>query len=187
VKLHKVSAFTASQARAILQIASKLLLGNESFQGIYLLRKYRAKKPENQVAHKHTTTSKQKEFLSPAEKEFKEYLRQHLPEEIEIHCKVRLADILNTETTYRRIIMMHVDFVLLDANTQKIILVLELDDKSHDTEKAKERDAIKNEALRQSGIKYTRIPNKEKYNPTIIKNIVDFCSNKLTGTTSFHN
>ena len=122
-----------------------------------------------------------KEFLSPSEKEFKKYLHQNLPENIEIHCKVRLADILKSETKYRRIIMMHVDYVLFNEDMQPI-LAIELDDKSHETPEAKERDAIKNNALDESGIKYTRVPNDQKYHPAIIKNIVAFCNKEITKT-----
>ena len=131
--------------------------------------------PFDTSTKKEFTDVQPKEFLSPAEKEFKEYLRQRLPEDIEIHCKVRLADILKTETKYRKIIMMHIDFVLLDANTQKVMLAIELDDKSHDTAKAKERDAIKNEALYKSGIKLIRVPNSDKYHPALIKKIIEYC------------
>ena len=86
------------------------------------------------------TPKNEKKFLTPAKIEFKKHLRQNLPENIEIHCKVRLADIIKKETTYRRIMMMHVDYALLNTNTEEIILVIELDDKSHETEKAKEPD-----------------------------------------------
>ena len=125
---------------------------------------------------------KEKEFLSTAEKEFKKYLRQNLPANIEIHCKVRLADILKSETKFRRIIMMHVDYVLIDEESQNIILAIELDDESHNTPEARERDAIKNNVLDESGIKYTRIPNDQKYHPAIIKNIVEFCKMKIATT-----
>ena len=123
-------------------------------------------------------TQREKEFLSPAEKEFKTYLHQNLPTNIEIHCKVRLADILKQETKSRRIIMMHVDYLLLDQKKQEPILVIELDDKSHNTPKAKERDSIKNDALKKSGISYFRVPNYKKHDPNIIQKIVDLCNNK---------
>jgi hypothetical protein len=105
---------------------------------------------EEQVQIINKKQNTKKEFLSPSEKEFKKYLRQNLPENIEIHCKVRLADILKSETKYRRIIMMHVDYVLFNEDMQPI-LAIELDDKSHETPEAKERDAIKNKPL-ESGL-----------------------------------
>ena len=121
---------------------------------------------------------KTKEFLSPSETEFKRYLEQNLPDNIEIHCKVRLADILASETSYRRIIMMHVDFVLFDKTTQQVVLAIELDDQSHNTPKARQRDEIKNNALKESEVKYVRVPDDKKYNPVIINNIVKFCKQK---------
>jgi len=117
--------------------------------------------------------AKTREFLSPSEKEFKKYLRQNLPANIEIHCKVRLADILKSETNYRRIIMMHIDYVLIDEEAQNVLLAVELDDESHNTPEARERDAIKNNALEESGINLIRIPVSKKYHPAIITNIID--------------
>jgi very-short-patch-repair endonuclease len=152
-----------------------LIAGITLIVTLKIWRKYTSKKKQEKESKPHKN---EKKFLSPAEKEFKKYLRQNLPENIEIHCKVRLADILKTETTYRRIMMMHVDYALLDADTQEIVLVIELDDTSHETEKAKERDAIKNNALKESRIKFTRIPDSKKYHPIIINEIVEFCRNK---------
>ena len=34
-------------------------------------------------------------IVTPTEKKFKEYLQQHLPQSIEIHCKVRFLDVLH--------------------------------------------------------------------------------------------
>jgi len=116
---------------------------------------------------------KTKEFLSASEKEFKKYLRQNLPANIEIHCKVRLADILKSETNYRRIIMMHIDYVLIDEETQNVLLAIELDDEPHNTPEARERDAIKSNALEESGINLIRIPVSKKCHPAIITNIID--------------
>jgi len=147
--------------------------------GIIVLFKY-IKPRQNEILKENISginrEKKQKDFLSPAELEFKNYLHRNLPENIEIHCKVRLADILKTETSYRRIIMMHVDFALFEKNTSKIVLVIELDDKSHGTEKAKERDSIKNSALQENGIPYMRVLNSKKYDPIYIERIIDFCS-----------
>ena len=76
--------------------------------------------------------------------------------------------------------MMHVDYVLIDEETQNVILAIELDDESHNTPEAKERDAVKDNALKESGIKLARIPDGKKYHPVIIGNIVEFCRSKTT-------
>ena len=74
--------------------------------------------------------------------------------------------------------MMHVDYALLNEDTQEIILVIELDDNSHETEKAKKRDIIKDNALKESKIEFIRIPDSKKYHPAIIEKIVELCKNK---------
>jgi hypothetical protein len=71
---------------------------------------------------------------------------------------------------------MHVDYVLVAAKTQRIILAIELDDKSHNTPEALERDDIKNGALRRARIKYARIRVENMYNIDNMKKIVDFCA-----------
>ena len=132
---------------------------------------------------KNNDRKQKQQFLTSSEKRFKKLLHQNLPKNIEIHCKVRLADILKWETHRQSIKMMHVDYLLVDENMQPIF-VIELDDKSHDTPKQKERDARKDNALNESEIKYARISNRspddEKNHPAIMKNIVEFCKMKVS-------
>ena len=141
--------------------------------------------PSAPIPYNH---SERNDFLSSTEKEFKKNLKQWLPENIEIHCKVRLADTLGIKSAQRldvkkpedlSILLMHADFVLLDATTQRIILVLELDGKSHESEDAKQRDTRKNNALKENKIPFKRLSDQQRNDPTILKKIVDFC-NKQT-------
>jgi len=71
--------------------------------------------------------------------------------------------------------MMHIDFTLVNIETQEIILAIELDDDSHNRKKSKERDEIKNAALAGSRVYYARIPVDKMYDENIMKKIVDFC------------
>ena len=75
--------------------------------------------------------------------------------------KVRLLDIVKPrsgekkyKTLLYKIQSTHVDFVICDQNL-KIKAIIELDDKSHDTEKGKERDAFVDTVLK--GVGYTVI------------------------------
>ena len=133
------------------------------------------------------SNKKKNTIVSPTEKEFKEYLHQHLPANIEIHCKVRFADVLSSDVTNelniwkdKKIFMMHVDYTLVIRETQEIILAIELDDKSHARKKTIINDAKKNEMLAKSKVYYARIQVDKMYDPTIIKKIVDFCKRKTT-------
>ena len=137
------------------------------------------------------TSEKKNTIVTPTEKEFKEYLHQHLPTNIEIHCKVRFADVLRSEITDKlniwkdkKIFMMHIDYTLVIKETQEIILAIELDDKSHRRKKAIINDTRKNEMLTQSKVWYARIPIEKMYDPTIMKKIVTFCKKKLRTTST---
>ena len=135
--------------------------------------------------------SRKRKFLSHSEREFKERLQEKLPPNIEIHCKAQLRDVLESEIADalnydnkkdRQIGMMHLDYVLIDKKTERVILVIELDGSSHSKYKAKWRDRLKNTILHQSSIPLRRVPDlpdAKKNHPAIIDNIVDFCENEI--------
>ena len=126
-------------------------------------------------------------IVTPTEKKFKEHLRQHLPAIIEIHCKTGLIDILHPEIKkklnntwkYKKYYMMHVDFTLVLSETQEIILVIELDDKSHISEKAKINDAAKNEILEASKVDIIRVPVENMFDSNIRERIIETCKLSL--------
>lgn len=78
--------------------------------------------------------------------------------------KVRIADILDVRTDdaqenkiwFRTMAQMHVDFTILDQNN-KLLCALELDDSSHDTEKAREKDRFKSGCFEKAGIPLYRM------------------------------
>ena len=79
--------------------------------------------------------------------------------ELEIFPKVRLEDIIepqrndkNWQTAFNKIKAKHIDFVLCENQTFKPKLVIELDDKSHITEKRIQRDQFVDEALKSAHI-----------------------------------
>ena len=129
-------------------------------------------------------------IVTPTEKKFKEYLHQHLPENIEIHCKVRFVDVLPEDVTkefntwkHKKYFMSHIDFTLVIRETQEIILAIELDDKSHHRKKTIEDDAKKNEMLIKAEVWRARVPVDKMFDPTIIEKIVKFCKKKIATTT----
>ena len=80
-----------------------LIAGITLIVTLKIWRKYTSKKKQEKESKPH---KKEKKFLSPAEKEFKKYLRQNLPENIEIHCKVlpdeELSGVLRHELAHYR-------------------------------------------------------------------------------------
>lgn len=70
--------------------------------------------------------------------------------ELQICPKVRVADIVSIkkgtkdrQKWFNKISSKHVDFLLCDYD-MNIVLIVELDDRSHETERAKQSDALKN-------------------------------------------
>lgn len=57
---------------------------------------------------------------------------------------------------FAKISQKHVDFVICDEDLQ-VYFALELDDSSHDTEKAREKDLFKDRAFKAAGIPLKRI------------------------------
>ena len=57
---------------------------------------------------------------------------------------------------FAKISQKHVDFVICDEDCQ-VYFAVELDDSSHDTEKAKEKDLFKDRAFKAAGIPLKRI------------------------------
>ncbi len=90
-------------------------------------------------------------ILTERERSFYRILRPIADKlELQICPKVRVADIVSIEKGTRdwqkwfnKIRSKHVDFLLCDYD-MNIVLIIELDDRSHETERAKKNDALKN-------------------------------------------
>ncbi|HBC1012802.1 TPA: DUF2726 domain-containing protein [Escherichia coli] len=94
-------------------------------------------------------------------------LHKKIKPEFYLMAQVRVADIIKPSKKYpykskeyialfRQISQWHVDYIIL-SNEFNIICAIELDDKTHEQPKRKERDEIINEAFRQSGVPLLRI------------------------------
>lgn len=89
-----------------------------------------------------------------------------------IFPKVRLGDVVSgregDETDrfwFQKIAGYHLDFVLCDPETTRPVMVVELDDTSHRTEKAIRRDGLKDRVLGDAGIPILRVKAAEAYGP----------------------
>lgn len=90
-------------------------------------------------------------ILTERERSFYSILRPIADKlELQICPKVRVADIVSIkkgtrdwQKWFNKIRSKHVDFLLCDYD-MNIVLIIELDDRSHETERAKKNDALKN-------------------------------------------
>ena len=111
-------------------------------------------------------------LFTPAERSFLSVLEQSVGAEYRIMGKVRLGDIVavdrrvagnKSRIARNRINQKHVDFVLCDPQTLAIVLVVELDDRSHERPDRRERDIFVDGALAAAGIPIAHIPAQRHY------------------------
>ena len=101
-------------------------------------------------------------LLTRAEQKFYGVLKAVVKNKYDIACKVRLADIINcSDINWRKgyggqIAYKHIDFVLYDPKTSKILLCIELDDKSHNKPERQKRDNFVNKALQAADVTLLR-------------------------------
>jgi hypothetical protein len=83
--------------------------------------------------------------------------------------KVRLADIITCSKGawclgYGRLVAQkHIDFVLCDPATLRVLLALEVDDRSHERPERRLRDRFVDEALKAAGIPLVRVCAARSY------------------------
>ncbi len=84
---------------------------------------------------------------------------------LSVLCKTRVADLVDIEkglsksewqTAFNRINKKHIDFILCKPENLLPMLLIELDDNSHDTEKGKARDEFIEKVLQKAGYKLLR-------------------------------
>lgn len=111
-------------------------------------------------------------LFTAAEQSFLGVLAQAVGERYAIFGKIRLADIvrprrgLSQQQRYaalNRIISKHVDFVLCQPSTWQVVGVIELDDRSHQSERRRERDSFLDAALSAAGIPVLHVPAQRSY------------------------
>lgn len=118
------------------------------------------------------------EFLSPAERSFFGVLQQAVVSKYQVFAKVRLADIVRPvrnpsrsgwQTAFNRITGKHVDFVLCEPATLRVVAVIELDDRTHERFERSVRDNLVDSALANAGIPVLRVSVRQSYSPAQIR------------------
>lgn len=107
-----------------------------------------------------------------AEQNFYSQLVRKLPGEVTVCCKVRLADLCHPTnrkniSAFNQISRKHIDFVLIEQATSKVVCAIELDDRSHNSKSAQQRDSVKNYALKSAGVNLVRVKASKSYRKPI--------------------
>lgn len=133
-----------------------------------------------------------KGLLTNAEHSFYKTLVNAKPINSVIFCKVRVADLLKPHSyknrsewqiAFNKISAKHFDFVLCNAETLDVMCVIELDDKSHNTAKVKDRDLFLDKACSGAELKLIRFKAQKNYQVDSIRNSIKeeiICDGHLT-------
>lgn len=90
---------------------------------------------------------------------------------LELMAQVRIADVLSVKgsrksrswwNAFKKISSKHVDFVVVDPSSFKIICAIEIDDRSHQRKDRRERDSYINKAFKAADVPLLRcVPGNE--------------------------
>ena len=121
-----------------------------------------------------------RKLLTKAEYSFYKVLLMAISDDVIVFCKVRLADFIQVDkgktpqlsvkiNWFNRISSKHVDFLLCRKDDCTIIAVIELDDKSHKTQKTIERDDFVNAVYKSADITVIRQKCQANYSIESLK------------------
>jgi very-short-patch-repair endonuclease len=117
------------------------------------------------------------DFLSTTELSFFHALEIATRGRFLVLPKVNLGDVFFSPTRrvgdWNRISTKHVDFLLCDPQTLHPILGIELDDASHRGERARIRDAVKDEAFVSAGLNLLRVEARRGYSNAELVRVID--------------
>jgi very-short-patch-repair endonuclease len=119
-------------------------------------------------------------FLTKAELDFFRILEKAIENKYYIFPQANLSDLLFVKTKkaeyykYRnKIDRKSVDFVLVEKENLKPLLVIELDDNSHSYRKRRERDNFVEKAFKDAGLTLLRIGYRRNYDAQELSNTIN--------------
>ena len=92
--------------------------------------------------------------------------------------KVRLADVLDCSSAakqqgyFAKVSQKHLDFVLYDVVTTRILAAIELDDRSHQRRDRQRRDQFLEEAMSTAGVSLLRSPAAAHYDSRKLRELM---------------
>ncbi|MGL5017357.1 MAG: DUF2726 domain-containing protein [Luteolibacter sp.] len=114
-------------------------------------------------------------LLTAAEQAFFAVLEPIVRSSCMISSKVRLADLFDVrkgrgqQAAFNKICSKHIDFVLTDPGTSRILCGIELDDSSHNRTDRIARDTFVNELFAAQGLPLLRVPVAWTYYPQALR------------------
>ena len=131
--------------------------------GVFILRAW-ALKFESSNAKTSSFSYKRKQFFfTRSENDFFGLLERTLKgRNVMVFPHVRVADVLETSSGglagFNRISQKHVDYLLVSLPNFQPVMAIELDGKSHGSERQQKGDAVKDQAFKSAGVPLVRVP-----------------------------
>ncbi|QYK54256.1 MAG: DUF2726 domain-containing protein [Fimbriimonadaceae bacterium] len=154
----------------LLIIASSLLL---CFRVLGLLLSKLFSLSKGQISRQPVSTKDRQPFsakaslLTAPELNFARGIIPYLPDHLHLCPKVSLKDVVHhgpnglKNGNFGRISQKHLDFVIIESETGRIRLAIEIDDRSHQRADRQKSDQVKNQALAEAGIPLLRIAPRQ--------------------------
>lgn len=121
------------------------------------------------------------ELLTTAERSFFHVLETAVGDDYRIFVKVRVADVICLETglapkikriASNKIRSKHFDFILCNKSDLSVVCAIELDDRNHQKQNREEHDAFLANVCERVFLPLVRIPAKEGYPITHLRNSI---------------
>lgn len=134
----------------------------------------------NKVSRSQTSTTiplpviRKDTLLTTNETNFFAALQLVVKQDVAIFAQVRIADIILVKrgtprplrrATFNRISQKHIDFLLCERSSTKILAAIEVDDRSHERIDRQKRDDLVNRVFEIAGIPLIRYPAAMAYRP----------------------
>ena len=118
-------------------------------------------------------------LMSESELDFFHVLECAIPDHTMIAPKVRLGDVIGcSESDWQaghgpRISAKHLDFVLIERSSSRILAGIELDDRSHDRADRRERDVFVEKAMSAAQVPLLRVKVARSYSQSELQKAVN--------------
>jgi very-short-patch-repair endonuclease len=130
---------------------------------IVVFRLWLQQSESSSVQHSDLSYKRKLYFFTRSENEFFGLLQRTLKgRNVVIFPKVRVADVLESTSGvlagFNRISQKHIDYLVVSLPDFQPVMAIELDDKSHGSQKQQARDAVKDQAFNSAGLPLVRVP-----------------------------
>jgi hypothetical protein len=117
-------------------------------------------------------------FFTRSENDFFGLLQRTLEgRNVMVFPKVRVADVLESAGGglggFNRISQKHVDYLLVSLPNFQPVMAIELDGKSHGSEKQQQRDAVKDQAFKSANLPLVRVPVSRDLSDVMLRSILE--------------